>query len=65
MARRKVSNPLDNPAAELPNDELGSDSPRQARIAQDYVRAVNPENGLEVVFKLDELLPEWAKEGDS
>lgn len=35
---------------------------RPARYARDFVRAVNPENELEVVFKPGELLPTWAKE---
>lgn len=42
--------------------ETGPNDVRPARYARDFVRAVNPENELEVVFKPGELLPAWAKE---
>lgn len=49
---------------EAPEQAAETAQRRPARWARDHVRAVNPENGLEVVFKPGELLPDWAKEED-
>lgn len=43
-------------------EPTGLRTDRPVRYARDFVRAVNPENDLEVVFKPGELLPAWAEE---